>query len=106
MQVYYVSIIVIQIRFSRLSLCHFILSICYIQVQIYSSTSLQIHRTISNFKLLALGGSYRDDGKLLVAGGDEGLIRLFDVDGKAILRVFKGHTGYLYSAVSTNLACW
>jgi hypothetical protein len=30
---------------------------------------------------------------LLVAGGDEGDVKLFDVDGKSLLRVFKGHSG-------------
>ncbi|XP_060065526.1 U3 small nucleolar RNA-associated protein 15 homolog [Ylistrum balloti] len=66
------------------------------RVQIYSSKSLQILKTISRFKDVAYSGSFRDDGKLLVAGGDEGLIRLFDVEGRALLRVFKGHTGAVH----------
>lgn len=63
------------------------------QVQIYSSTSLQIHKTLSRFKQTAHCGSFRSDGKLMVAGGDEGVIRLFDISGRSILRIFKGHAG-------------
>ena len=62
-------------------------------MQIYNSSSLQLHKTISRFKEVAYGGSFRDDGKLLIAGGDEGIVRLFDVEGKSVLRVFKGHKG-------------
>jgi U3 small nucleolar RNA-associated protein 15 len=65
----------------------------YFQVQIYSSTSLQIHKTLSRFKELAYCGSFRSDGRLMVAGGDEGHIRLFDIQGRNILRIFKGHKG-------------
>lgn len=50
-------------------------------------------QTLSRFKDLAYGGCFRDDGKLVVAGGNEGSIRLFDVEGKSLLRIFKGHTG-------------
>ncbi|XP_048735009.1 U3 small nucleolar RNA-associated protein 15 homolog [Ostrea edulis] len=66
------------------------------RVQIYSPTSLQIHKTISRFKEVAYSGSFRSDGKLLVAGGDEGSIRLFDVDSKSLLRMFKGHIGAVH----------
>ncbi|KAK3606043.1 hypothetical protein CHS0354_025093 [Potamilus streckersoni] len=61
------------------------------RVQVYSPISLQILKSISRFKEVTYSGSFRNDGKLLVAGGDEGIIRLFDVSGKTLLRVFKGH---------------
>ncbi|XP_052700286.1 U3 small nucleolar RNA-associated protein 15 homolog [Crassostrea angulata] len=66
------------------------------RVQVYSPTSLQIHKTISRFKEVAYSGSFRSDGKLLVAGGDEGSVRLFDVDSKSLLRLFKGHSGAIH----------
>ncbi|XP_052792545.1 U3 small nucleolar RNA-associated protein 15 homolog [Mya arenaria] len=66
------------------------------RVQIYNSTSLQIHKTLSRFKQVAYCGSFRSDGKLLVAGGDEGSVRLFDVASKNILRIFKGHAGSVH----------
>ncbi|WAR00492.1 UTP15-like protein [Mya arenaria] len=67
-----------------------------VNVQIYNSTSLQIHKTLSRFKQVAYCGSFRSDGKLLVAGGDEGSVRLFDVASKNILRIFKGHAGSVH----------
>lgn len=72
---------------------HGILYVPFKQVQVYSPTSLQIHKTISRFKEVAYSGSFRSDGKLLVAGGDEGSVRLFDVDSKSLLRLFKGQNG-------------
>ena len=70
-------------------------TISFFQVQIYSPKSLQVLKVISRFKEQARSGSFRDDGKLLVAGGDEGHVRLFDVEGRSLLRVFKGHNGYV-----------
>ncbi|XP_041360479.1 U3 small nucleolar RNA-associated protein 15 homolog [Gigantopelta aegis] len=63
------------------------------RVQIYSSRTNQILRTISRFREVAHSGSFRSDGQLLVAGGDEGSAKLFDVKSKSLLRVFKGHDG-------------
>ncbi|CAC5394696.1 UTP15 [Mytilus coruscus] len=66
------------------------------RVQIYSPKSLQVVKTISRFREQAHCGSFRDDGRLLVAGGDGGEVKLFDVDGKSLLRVFKGHKGSVH----------
>ncbi|KAK3098153.1 hypothetical protein FSP39_016684 [Pinctada imbricata] len=66
------------------------------RVQVYSPKSLQIIKTISRFKEVAHCGSFRDDGRLLVAGGDEGVVRLFDWDKNSLLRVFKGHIGSVH----------
>lgn len=65
-------------------------------MQIYSPKSLQTLKVISRFKEQAHCGSFRDDGRLLVAGGDECEVKLFDVDGKSLLRVFKGHAGSVH----------
>ena len=64
-----------------------------LQVTIYNSRTNEVIRTISRFRDTAYCGSFRSDGRLLVAGGDEGVIRLFDTNTKSLLRVFKGHTG-------------
>lgn len=40
---------------------------------------------------MARGAEFRKDGKLLVAGGDEGLVQVFDVGSRAVLRTMKGH---------------
>ncbi|KAK2184549.1 hypothetical protein NP493_261g01018 [Ridgeia piscesae] len=63
------------------------------KVTIYNSRTNEVIRTISRFRDTAYCGSFRSDGRLLVAGGDEGVIRLFDTNTKSLLRVFKGHTG-------------
>ena len=61
------------------------------QVQIYSSRSNQILRSLNRFKEAANCGSFRKDGKLVVAGSDDKMVRLFEPTGRSLLRVFKGH---------------
>ncbi|NWS40890.1 UTP15 protein, partial [Probosciger aterrimus] len=62
------------------------------RIHIYGRYSHEPIKTFSRFKDAAYCGTYRDDGNLLVAGSDEGIIRLFDISGKAPLRQFDGHT--------------
>ncbi|EIM88468.1 WD40 repeat-like protein, partial [Stereum hirsutum FP-91666 SS1] len=61
------------------------------RVQIYAPRTQKITKTISRFKDVARSGSIRADGKLLVAGDDSGLIQIFDVNSRAILRTLEGH---------------
>ncbi|XP_063955936.1 U3 small nucleolar RNA-associated protein 15 homolog [Lytechinus pictus] len=68
------------------------------RVQIYNPLTNQIERSLSRFKGVAYGASYRQDGKLMVAGGDESFVRLFDLSGRAVLRIFKGHQGPVHVA--------
>ncbi|XP_022110346.1 U3 small nucleolar RNA-associated protein 15 homolog [Acanthaster planci] len=63
------------------------------RVQIFDPLTNQVEKTLSRFQDVAYSATYRADGKLLVAGGEEKSIRLFDVNGRAILRIFKGHSG-------------
>lgn len=51
-----------------------------------------MHKNLSKFKENAYGGTFRSDGQLLCAGGDEKVVKLFDVHSKSLLRVFKGHS--------------
>jgi U3 small nucleolar RNA-associated protein 15 len=46
------------------------------RVQIYAPRTQRITKTISRFKDVARSGSIRDDGKLVVAGDDTGLIQV------------------------------
>ncbi|KAI9278431.1 WD40-repeat-containing domain protein [Phascolomyces articulosus] len=62
------------------------------RVQIYSSKTHQAKKTISRFKDIAYSGSFRQDGKLVVAGDGTGLVQMFDVNSRAILRTFRAHT--------------
>ena len=70
----------------------------FFQVQIYSSTSHQVIKSISRFTEAAYSGCFRGDGKLLAAGGHDGTIKVFEVKSRAILRQFKGHTKYVQEA--------
>lgn len=67
------------------------------KVQIFSPKSLQPVKTLTRFRDLAYSGTFRSDGKLVIAGCNDGQIRLFDVDGKSLLRVFKGHKGAVHT---------
>ncbi|NXA31987.1 UTP15 protein, partial [Eudromia elegans] len=62
------------------------------RIHIYGRYSQEPIKTFSRFKDAAYCATYRDDGKLLVAGSEEGSIRLFDISGRAPLRQFDGHT--------------
>jgi len=59
------------------------------RVQIYDSRSLQITRTLQRFQKQALSGSFRADGGLVVAGTEDGLVKVFDHQNQSLLRTFK-----------------
>jgi len=75
------------------------------RVQIYAPRTQSITKTISRFKDVARSGSIRQDGKLVVAGDDSGLIQVgifvsvmtcsefqvFDINSRAILRTLDSH---------------
>ena len=63
-------------------------------MEVFSARNNQVLKTFAKFKEQAYSGSFRGDGKLLVAGGEEGCVRLFDVSRKALLRTFKEHSRY------------
>ncbi|KZT62221.1 WD40 repeat-like protein [Calocera cornea HHB12733] len=61
------------------------------RVQIYAPRTQKVVKTISRFKDVARSGHIRGDGKLVVAGDDTGLIQLFDMGTRAILRSLDDH---------------
>ncbi|KDQ64546.1 hypothetical protein JAAARDRAFT_117566 [Jaapia argillacea MUCL 33604] len=61
------------------------------RVQIYAPRTQKITKTISRFKDIARSGCIRGDGKLVVAGDDTGLIQVFDINSRAILRTLDSH---------------
>ncbi|KAF9581398.1 snoRNA-binding rRNA-processing protein [Lunasporangiospora selenospora] len=61
------------------------------RVQIYCAKTHQVKKTISRFKDVAYSGTIRNDGRLLVAGDATGLVQIFDVGSRAILRTFREH---------------
>lgn len=73
------------------------------RVQIYSAVNQAVKKTVSRFKDVAYGATLRRDGKLLVAGGQEPVVQLFDMGSRATLRAFKGHLGAVHvSTFSPN----
>jgi U3 small nucleolar RNA-associated protein 15 len=63
-------------------------------VLIYAPKTGKVVKTISRFKGTARGAEFRKDGKLVVAGSDDGSVQVFDVGSRAILRTFKEHDQY------------
>ena len=61
------------------------------RVQVYSMKSNKVTKTFGRFKDVARGGSFRADGKLLVAGDDSGLVQVFDASSRSVLRTLRGH---------------
>lgn len=64
---------------------------CSVRVQIYNPITKLVAKNLSKFQENAYGGSYRQDGRLLVAGDEQGSVKLFDTNSKNVLRLFKGH---------------
>eukprot|EP00158_Paraphelidium_tribonemae_P003880 Partr_v1_DN26439_c1_g1_i1_m24090 putative U3 small nucleolar len=61
------------------------------RVQIYSATSQVLKKTLSRFGDVVNHASYRNDGKLVVAGDGSGNLQIFDLNSRSILRSFHGH---------------
>jgi len=75
---------------------------CSVRVQIYSALTKLPVKNLNKFRETAYGGSFRSDGLLLCAGGQESLVRLFDVESKSLLRVFRGHTSAIHRCFFTS----
>ncbi|KAL5508259.1 UTP15 [Sanghuangporus vaninii] len=61
------------------------------RVQIYAPRTQKVVKTISRFKDVARSGNIRQDGKLVVAGDDSGLVQIFDTNSRATLRTLDEH---------------
>ncbi|KAF8055723.1 utp15 [Scenedesmus sp. PABB004] len=61
------------------------------RVIIYDGLTRQVRRTIGRFKDVAFSGTFRPDGRLLVAGGQTGIVQVFDANSRSVLRQLKGH---------------
>ncbi|XP_046739315.1 U3 small nucleolar RNA-associated protein 15 homolog [Diprion similis] len=72
------------------------------RVQVYNPITKLVEKNLSRFKKNAYGGSFRSDGKLLCAGGEEHNVRLFDFNSKNLLRLFKGHTAPVHRTFFTS----
>ncbi|MEW5302577.1 MAG: hypothetical protein WDW36_005346 [Sanguina aurantia] len=61
------------------------------RVILYDGLTRNVNRTISRFKDTAYSGCFRADGKLLVAGSQDGVVQVFDPSSRGVLRQFKAH---------------
>ena len=66
------------------------------RVQIYNSKTRKLVKTISRFGVddTARSGTLRRDGRILLAGGDSGVVQAFDTGSRAILRQWRGEHGH------------
>jgi U3 small nucleolar RNA-associated protein 15 len=60
-------------------------------VILYNGSTKEVARTIGRFKDSAFSGCYRSDGKLVVAGSQDGMVQVFDSNSRDVLRQFKAH---------------
>ena len=62
------------------------------RVQIYSSRTKKVVKTIGRFGVddTARSGVLRRDGRILLAGGDSGVVQAFDTGSRAILKQWRG----------------
>lgn len=61
------------------------------RILLYDAAAQRVRRTFSRFKDVAFGGTFRTDGKLLAAGGLDGLVQVLDTNSRAVLRQLRGH---------------
>ncbi|KAK2759892.1 hypothetical protein FQN54_002626 [Arachnomyces sp. PD_36] len=61
------------------------------RVQIYSIRTRKLIKTITRFDDTVRSADVRADGRILVAGDESGLIQVFDVNSRAILKTWKEH---------------
>lgn len=61
------------------------------RVQIFSIKARRLVKTISRFDDVAHGAEIRRDGRIMVAGDETGVMQVFDVNSRAILKSWKEH---------------
>lgn len=59
---------------------------CSVRVQIYNPITKLVTKNLSRFRENAYGAVFRSDGTLIVAGGEEKNVKIFDVSTKSMLR--------------------
>lgn len=75
---------------------------CSVRVQVYNPITKLVVRNLSRFDGNAYGGTFRKDGRLLVTGEDNGVVKLFDTSSKSVLRLFRGHVAAAHRTAFTS----
>lgn len=81
---------------------HYFAVSCSVRVQVYNPITKLVVKNLSRFTGNAYGATFRKDGRLLVAGDEDGTVKLFDTSSKNVLRLFKGHTAAVHRAAFTS----
>eukprot|EP00727_Mastigamoeba_balamuthi_P008867 m51a1_g4602 putative U3 small nucleolar RNA-associated protein (506) ;mRNA; r:232038-233748 len=68
------------------------------RVSILDGRTCEPRHALTRFKAAALSGHYRSDGRLIIAGGEEGIVRVFDAATRSCLRLLRGHRGPVRAA--------
>lgn len=82
---------VTKIDFSPLQSCNYAVT-ASTRIHLYGRYSQEPIKTFSRFKDVAYCGTFRSDGKLLAAGGEDSVVQLFDISGRIPLRQYIGHS--------------
>lgn len=72
-----------------------------VKVSLFDGLSDKIQRSYSRFSNDAFSGKFRHDGKLIVAGEKTGVVKVFEVQNKSLLRQMKHHTSAVRSVAWT-----
>ncbi|KYM93436.1 PREDICTED: U3 small nucleolar RNA-associated protein 15 homolog [Cyphomyrmex costatus] len=80
---------------------HYFATTCSVRVQLYNPITKLATKTYSKFKEAAYGGCFRRDGKLLCVGGEEAVIKLFNISSNSMLRIFSGHKAAVHRVFFT-----
>lgn len=64
-----------------------------LQVDLFSTQTNGVYRTLTRFKNVVRCASFRHDGKMLAAGDEGGSTQLFDLGSRTVMRSFAGHGG-------------
>ncbi|KAF7265764.1 hypothetical protein GWI33_020844 [Rhynchophorus ferrugineus] len=75
---------------------HYFAVTCSVRVQVYNPITKLVTKNLSRFRENAYGAIFRNDGTLILAGGEEKNVKLFDVATKSMLRLFKGHSAAVH----------
>ncbi|KAF9596476.1 hypothetical protein IFM89_012181 [Coptis chinensis] len=59
---------------------------------LYNAQTIEPISTFSSFNDIAYSPAFRSDGKLVAAGGETGLVQVFDVKTRLALRKLRGHS--------------
>ncbi|KAK9801858.1 hypothetical protein WJX73_002537 [Symbiochloris irregularis] len=67
------------------------------RVLIYNAATRKLQAQLTRFKDKAYSGTFRADGRLIVAGSETGHVQVFDVASRGLLRQLKGHAGAVHT---------